>query len=248
MCRPIARSIAPERAIRPPVVRLPADGGPLAVSSPTAARSAARPKCSAAEVRGGASARGPAAGRGSRRGRPIRHRATRVGVTEEGSERGPCAANVELPAIPIPRLVGRHSVWMPAIPPNSAHLRPTRGPDAAFMRPNQPDPSSLSSARLAWRRMGGAAGGRDRGRRGRGGAQAMSGWRLAALIAAVAAGVVLPKAAPAALVGGRVGGLAARVLALLPAALLGGLTAGSVPGGGPGPRPRRSLPPAPAPP
>src|SRR5712691_6783156 len=43
MCRPIARSIAPERAIRPPVVRLPADGGPLAVSSRTAARSAARP-------------------------------------------------------------------------------------------------------------------------------------------------------------------------------------------------------------
>src|SRR5712691_11090339 len=52
----------------------------------------------------------------------------RVGSPSWGSERGPCAANVELPAIP--RLVGRSSVSMPATTPNSAHLRPTRGPDA----------------------------------------------------------------------------------------------------------------------
>src|SRR5258708_20565852 len=57
--------------------------------------------------------------------------------------------NVELPAIP--RLVGRNSVSSPAIPPNSAHLRPIRGPDAAFMRPNQPDPllGVVSAPRMA---------------------------------------------------------------------------------------------------
>lgn len=69
----------------------------------------------------------------------------------------------------------------------------------------------------------------------------MTGWRLAALIAAVAVGVLLPKAAPAALVAGRVGPRAGRFLALLPAALLGGLTAVSVLGGGPGLHPRPAV-------
>src|SRR5258707_733937 len=56
----------------------------------------------------------------------------RVGSPNWGSERGPCAANVEVPAIP--RLVGRSSVSLPATTPNSAHSRPTRGPDANLRR------------------------------------------------------------------------------------------------------------------
>src|SRR4030088_491870 len=40
----------------------------------------------------------------------------------------------------MPRLAGGNSVELPATPPNSAHLRPTRGPDAAFMRPSHPVP------------------------------------------------------------------------------------------------------------
>src|SRR6266852_3190103 len=50
--------------------------------------------------------------------------------------RGAGIANVELPAIA--RLAGGNSVSLPATTPNSAHLRPTRRPDAAFMRPNHP--------------------------------------------------------------------------------------------------------------
>src|SRR5712691_11732033 len=72
-------------------------------------------------------------------------------LTELGVGAGPCAANVELPAIP--RLVGRSSVSMPATTPNSAHLRPTRGPDAAFMRPNQPTPLLGDPTRVARHRM-----------------------------------------------------------------------------------------------
>ncbi|HXM55425.1 MAG TPA: AzlD domain-containing protein [Candidatus Dormibacteraeota bacterium] len=60
----------------------------------------------------------------------------------------------------------------------------------------------------------------------------MSGWQLAALVAAVATGVLLPKALPAALMGGPVGRRTERFLNLLPAALLGGLVAINALGGG----------------
>ena len=60
----------------------------------------------------------------------------------------------------------------------------------------------------------------------------MTGWRLAALVAAVAAGVLLPKALPAVLIGGTVGRRTERFLTLLPAALLGGLVAVNALGGG----------------
>jgi branched-subunit amino acid transport protein len=65
----------------------------------------------------------------------------------------------------------------------------------------------------------------------------VTGWRLAAVIAAVTAGVLLPKAVPAALAGRSVGGRVERVLAMLPAALLGGLAVTSLLGAGPGWRP-----------
>src|SRR5258708_14809333 len=75
----------------------------------------------------------------------------RVGSPSWGSERGPCAATVELPALR--RLVGRSSVSMPATTPTSAHSSPTRGPDAAFIRPNQPTPLLGDPTRVAWHRM-----------------------------------------------------------------------------------------------
>jgi hypothetical protein len=48
------------------------------------------------------------------------------------TEAGAGVANVELPAIP--RSAGQNSVSLPATTPNSEHLRPTRGPDAALLR------------------------------------------------------------------------------------------------------------------
>src|SRR5712691_11128318 len=84
--------------------------------------------------------------------RPASAERRALGSPREGGGAGAGIANVELPAIA--RLAGGNSVSLPATTPNSAHLRPTRRPDAAFMRPNHPTPSSVTPTRVARRRMG----------------------------------------------------------------------------------------------
>src|SRR5712691_2102002 len=64
--------------------------------------------------------------------RPASAERRALGSPREGGGAGAGIANVELPAIA--RLAGGNSVSLPATTPNSAHLRPTRRPDAAFMR------------------------------------------------------------------------------------------------------------------